>query len=122
GCAAWWGSGPALASLLGLRGVEDVEALDQLVREHLLSRCAGQSEGFAAVVRVHVEIEQLAGADAVDGGAKRRQRPRDGLALRIEDARLGTDEHGHLHRASPPAAPTPCSARYASKGRPVSRS
>jgi hypothetical protein len=55
---------------------------------------------LAAVVVTELEVDDPADARSLDGETELLKRSLYGLALRIEDARLGTDENGRLHRST----------------------
>ena len=75
--------------------------LDQGVREELLA----EPVEVGAVLRL--ELDDPADADVGDAlEPERRQRPLDCLALRVEDALLGADQHPRLHRAQIYSAPS----------------
>ena len=49
---------------------------------------------------VELDVDEPADARAGDGEPERAERVTDRLALRVENAFLGTDQHGRLHRTT----------------------
>src|SRR5262245_18468389 len=112
----------------------DMIILDHGVREKFLSRLPERGLGAGAVVAVKLDIEHLALAHAGDAAdAQRLQRALDGLALRIEDARLERHGDARLHvgpngaiaararlssAASLTPSPAPARFRAAARSRP----
>src|SRR5439155_13339490 len=95
----------------------DLVALDQRVREQLGAHPLDLGAGLLGIGDLDLEIDEAADPRTVDGEAEVAERGLDGLALRVEDARLGPHEHGRLHRST-----TSGWAAYASNGIPVRRS
>ena len=52
------------------------------------------------VVGVELDVHEPADARAGDGEPERAERLSDRLALRVENAFLGTNQHGRLHRTT----------------------
>src|SRR5262245_57968482 len=72
--------------------------LDHSVREQFLGRLPERRLGAGAIAAVELDVEHLALAHAGDAAdAERFQRALDGLALRVEDARLERDGDARLH-------------------------
>src|SRR5262245_16508837 len=75
-----------------------VESLDHRVGEELLGHLLRVGLGRAGVLAGHVDEEDLAGAHVAHAAvAQPPEGGRDGLALRIENARLGVDPDFHFH-------------------------
>src|SRR4051812_19769093 len=73
----------------------DLVVLDQGVGEELLAELA-EPLGVLGL-----QLDHPSDVDVLDPlEAERRQRPLDRLALRVEDALLGPDQHARLHRAN----------------------
>ena len=51
----------------------------------------------AGIGVVELDVDEPADARAGDGEPERAERVADRLALRVENAFLGTDQHGRLH-------------------------
>ena len=60
----------------------------------------GLRAGFGGVVGVELDVDEPADARVGDREAELAQRLLYRLPLRIEDALLGTDQHGRLHRTT----------------------
>ena len=86
--------GPALAHA---SSELDRERLDQRVREQLVRHPVERGAGLARVVGVDLDVDEPPDAGAGDGEPERAKRLLHRLALRVEDAFLGTDQHGRLH-------------------------
>ncbi len=86
----------------------DLVVLDQRVREQLLAH-------RLQLRRVlHVELDQAADVHVRHAReAERRQRALDGLALRVEDARLRADQHAGAHQSPAGGAVEPRLERLA---------
>ena len=92
------------------RGADYFVVLDEGVGEERLAHL-GQARRI-----VDVELDEPADVDVRDPlEAQRGQGALDGLTLRIEDPRLGTDEDARPHRA-------PTRSSQAAKGSPASSS
>ena len=97
----------------GARELEDAEHRHEAVEELdfvvLDQRVGEQALAHRVKLRrvLHVELDQPSDVDARRAGEPERgQRPLDGRALGVEDARLGTDQHARPHEsASGPLQP-----------------
>ena len=80
---------------------DDLVALDEAVREHAVGGLAADALRLRGVVDVELDVEHATRPHRARRVAERRERLANGLALRIEDALLGPDEHRHLHARTP---------------------
>ena len=92
----------------------DLVALDQRVGEQLLAHALDLGARLGGVVRLDLEVDDASDAHLVHGEAEVAQRALDRLTLRVEDPRLGPDEHGRLHPST-----TSGRATYSSNAIPV---
>src|SRR5207244_1084701 len=75
----------------------DLVGLDQGIREQLFAHALEIRAHLLPVVVAKLEIDDAADTCGLNGEAELLQRSLDGLSLRVEDPRLGADEHGCPH-------------------------
>src|SRR5207247_1713525 len=78
----------------------DLVALDQRVREELLAHPLELGLRLGGVVRLELQLDEAADPRLADRESEVPKRALYSLTLRIEDARLGADEHGSSHRST----------------------
>ena len=88
--------GPSLTGSLEL----DRERLDQRVGEQVARHALERGLRLGGIGVVELDVDEPADARAGDGEPERAKRVTDRLALRVENAFLGTDQHGRLHRTT----------------------
>ena len=78
----------------------DRERLDQRIREQVARHALERGLRLGGIGVVELDVDEPADARAGDGEPERAERVTDRLALRVENAFLGTDQHGRLHRTT----------------------
>src|SRR3954447_25863874 len=88
--------GPSLMGSFDL----DRERLDQRVREQVARHTLERGLGLGGIGVVELDVDQPADPSTGDREPERAERVTDRLALRVENAFFGTDQHGRLHKTT----------------------